>query len=339
MNRKLIVNEFFAWPDINELESKQITEFLENQLKQFPYLKRKRTISKRAREKLKSAAQEGHRTQAKSNEIEEFSIEFKKRLILGINAITKCIEKNPHHIMFVLVCRSCKPLVVFTRHLQVMCSHSKIPAGCVYGLSDKLSKILNLKTVSALAICNNKLNNSEESSNDLEQVLESFNQKVIPLLKPLANSFTGRFPTSKIEPIRIDRAIELSADVKTNSELTTKKEEQFMECEESEENFGSDFISFNKNEATVSFESSEFILFNDNYVATKDRNFNEEMIENLETNINSLRENRFNQLSIIQQRSSKEKKRNKPDLKNKKMKVLEKNKFNAAKKPKPKKYF
>lgn len=316
MNRKQIVNELFSWPEITEAESARIVASIVNHLKKYPELKRNKTPPKAIREKLKAS---GALKQPVKSEIKDC-------IKLGINSVTKSLEQNPTQVKFVLVCRSCKPLVVLTRHLQVMCSYNNIPAGCVYTLSESLSKLFNIKAVGALAFCDSGLNESARLS-------EAFKSEIIPLIKPITNPFTAQSQNFKI----IDQSdIESALKEKEASDINPEQVEMMVEDdenandnEERQNNFGSDYISFNSSNNQIAFDSTDFILFKDDYVPR--RSTMSRMLDDIERDLNEFAGSgyRFNQLSIVTKprvdRSGKAKK--KPDLKGKKMKALEQNKF------------
>jgi hypothetical protein len=346
MNRKLVANELFAWPEINEDNSKKIVQSLINQLKKYPEIKRKKTPPKHIRQKLKKENEEAkkltdntlkHTNETNQNQFVNF---LKKHLICGINIVTKHLEKNPKQIQFVLVCRSCKPLIVLTRHLQVMCAQHGIPAGCVHSLSDSLSKLLNLKTVGAFALCSglDETKQIQEFNEKLVTILSDLNRNLVPLLPPLKNPFTSVIKVTKIEEIEIDQdeiksfaecdkemETEITKDVKLLKDFVTNEEEE----DQNHNCFGSDFISINKSnkQEVLGFNSDQFILFRDedDYISKSVSN------NDFQSEKNQVLGTRFNQLSMIQQKPNKNRenssfKKQRQELKNKKMKNLQKNK-------------
>jgi hypothetical protein len=339
MNRKLIVNELCAWPDIPESDSRKILDSIATTIRKHPGLKRQRTLPKRIRDKLKlqKSADDNEQKQQQQNQKNDQikPSPLKQHILLGINSITKCLERTPHRLLFVLVCRSCKPLVVLTRHLQVMCAHHNVPAGCVANLSSILGKLLNMKTVSAFAFCTKPLTEIESSSVDndkLNAAVDEFKRSVVSRLAPLTNPFTACV-SGQIKEIAVEIEIDAvkSQVAEADQEVSLDKNSSWMECDDDDddnddkevEHFGSDFISFGgkSDERELAFDSVDFVAFKDGYVRLQQ--------DVVSVQMGSFDNGRFNQLSMIQQRS---RKKNKPDLKGKKMKALASNKFNSGQK-------
>ena len=142
MNRKLLVNDQLDWSAISQTDNETILKAVEKQLEKFQSIRRQKTLTKKQRLKTKNTARV---------DPPKVEVLMKKHILIGINSITKELEINPQNVRFLLVCKSCKPIL--TRHLYIMCSQSNVIGGCVQDLSTRLSKIFNLKTVSAFAIC------------------------------------------------------------------------------------------------------------------------------------------------------------------------------------------
>ncbi|RNA32587.1 ribonuclease P subunit p38 [Brachionus plicatilis] len=249
MHRKIIVNENFVWPEINEQNCELIVKFLENFFAKEPNLRRKKTLPKKMR-KMNDTPKPATKA--------DFGLYIKSKIKIGINSISKAMEKSPTNFALVLVCKSCKPLTVLTRHIQVMCSMSKTPAGCVNNLNS-LSKVFNIKTVSALAICKateTKLESNQSYERLFNIFLEEIQNILVPLLSPLKNAFTSiNFldPNVMIEHVNkgLDK-VDLNQDKK-------------IEIDKQLQSFGSDFISINRSSISpfVDFDSDNFILFGD----------------------------------------------------------------------------
>lgn len=249
MNRKSIVNENFLWPEINEQNSAIIIKFLEDFFAKEPNLKRKKTLPKKVRK---------HRDKNKTTSAPDFGLFIKKNIKIGINSISKALEKNPSNVVLVLVCKSCKPLTVLTRHIHVMCSLSKTPAGCIHNLN-QLSKVFNIKTVSALAICKTdetKLEEKEQFNKLYNNFLDQIQQSILPYLIPINNPFTSiNFLDSNLLLEDVNYGLD-------NIELGN--DENLKKCK-NEETFGSDFISINSSNigSFIDFDNENFILFKD----------------------------------------------------------------------------
>lgn len=198
----------------------------------------------------------------------------KKHLRIGINSITKCLEKEPENVLLVIVCKSCKPVTVLTRHIQVMCSMSNIPAGCVNNLSSNLSKLFNVKTVSALAVCKDqKSENVEESSVKIvKDMLSGLYGIIVPLLPEIKNPFVSN--ESLNPPLNIEHV-----NNELNNVTLSKKDNlpvRLKSNSNENEKFGADFISINKTKKNfASFDDNKFILFSEN--EQSDQELDEEM--------------------------------------------------------------
>lgn len=248
MNRKSIINENLEWPEINEQNSQNIIKFLGDFFAKESGLRRKKTMPKKLR-KLKN--------KTKAENKLDFGLFIKSRIKIGINSISKSIEKNPSSLAFVLVCRSCKPLTVLTRHIQVMCSISNISAGCVHNLNS-LAKIFNIKTVSALGILRNTELNFEPNEHEklFSDFLNDIQKYIIPLLPPLKNPFTSiNLLDSKILIDDVNNCL-VKVDLNRDKKLENSKEMH---------TFGSDFISINESNicSFINFDNNNFILIKD----------------------------------------------------------------------------
>ncbi len=186
MNRKLLVNEELEWETLNADDNEKILQVLENQLKIFPSLKRKNTVTKKKREIAKNDVPcEDNKKSLTNDHL------FKKYIRIGINSVTKELEKNPKNVGFVLVCRTCKPIL--TRHLYIMCSEFDVRAGSIQSLSERLSKIFNFKTVSAFAIClslQRLENDTNSTSNEIGTGIVELSNKISDFLPQLKKPFS-----------------------------------------------------------------------------------------------------------------------------------------------------
>ena len=187
MIRKLIVNENLGWPQIDQADCKKVTEIIETNLKKYPGIKRERTLPKRFRDNKSSQPI----LNANVDENKKIASMLKQHFRLGINSVTKSLEREPNNLKFVLVCSSCSPLTVMTRHIQIMCSQLNVPAGCIINLSNSLSKLFNLKTISAFGICYPKeqFENSSDENKEILDLLENLTTQIKKLLLPLKNPF------------------------------------------------------------------------------------------------------------------------------------------------------
>ena len=361
MNKKLIVNENLVWPHLDDSSSKKIIDLIEANLK--PYqtaIKREKTLPKHLRKKkAKATATESQGVNTKEispnpapqnvmdSEKTQCGMLLKKRFRVGINAVTKTLENEPGIIKFVLVCQSCSPLKLLTRHLQIMCAHLNVPAGCCLNLSKSLAKYLNVKTVSSFALCDTSLLRKSEETSSLEKengvvtkLVNDLSDKIRKLLKPLDNPLSANVGLSKelIENTKLLQLDESKQQSLPETQLEVEmKIESASECEHIEEEFGSDFISFNavnKNTREVSFDSNSFILFNDDYdekgveddetttavsetrAVFMDRNFKKRKLNdyaNKKLTDNKNHNFKFNKLKLISKKENNKNRRNKKD--------------------------
>ena len=261
MNRKLLFNKQQDWIDLNAADNETILSSIENQLELYSSLKRARTLPKNLRTKAENLSESVTIPYDKNKAI---GLLLKKNLKFGINTITKELEKNSNSLGFVLVCRSCKPIL--TRHLNIMCAQSKVPAGCVKDLSLRLSKFFNLKTVSALAVCTNLMhieNQDNEIISQAELVLNGLIKKVAQCLPRPFESFNFDKP----QLVKEEKKFPIPEVIQ--SDVSLIKEFDRPAIDESVETFGSDYISIEttKRDAFADFNSNQsFILFHDEYM-------------------------------------------------------------------------
>ena len=259
MNRKLLYNKQQDWIDLNAADNETILSSIEKQLELNSSLKRLKTLPRELRTKAKNASES-----ATSDKNKTIGLMLKKNLKFGINTITKELEKNSNNIGFILVCRSCKPIL--TRHLNIMCAQSKVSAGCVKDLSLRLSKFFNLKTVSALAVSKNLIhieNQDNEIISQAESILNSLIKKITQCLPKLSEPYN--FDQSQL--LKEEKKIPIPEIIQ--SDVNIIKEIVRPPINEPIETFGSDFISIEtaKKEVFADFSSNQsFILFNDEYM-------------------------------------------------------------------------
>uniref|UniRef100_A0A8C8SAQ3 Ribonuclease P/MRP subunit p38 n=1 Tax=Pelusios castaneus TaxID=367368 RepID=A0A8C8SAQ3_9SAUR len=79
-------------------------------------------------------------------------LNIRKQLAIGINEVTRALEKN--ELLLVLVCKSAKPTMITTHLIQLSASRA-VPAGQVPRLSERIAPILGLTSVLALGFKKN----------------------------------------------------------------------------------------------------------------------------------------------------------------------------------------
>lgn len=270
MNRKQIVNENLQWPEMDEKTSEKITDTLEAHFRKYPDLKRRKNPPKRCR-KYRRPNDEFKKNPPISKE----SAWIKRHIRIGINVITKTLEREPTNVMFVLVCQSCRPLAVLTRHIQLMCSMNGIPAGCVHNLSTSLKPILNIDVRALLVRKTDQLDDQFK----IEELLRDWSEGIPNLLPVLKNPF------GKIETIPSESVFRLIDDIKRECRIDAEKNEgNRMETEEVDENssedeeeqeFGANYLRIRGDrDGRVKWldfdnDQDEFIRFNDSYTAKR----------------------------------------------------------------------
>ncbi|XP_035693923.1 ribonuclease P protein subunit p38-like [Branchiostoma floridae] len=105
----------------------------------------RKETSKGKRKRARTAEDAGKPT--RSVEEQELAKQLKSQLVLGINEVTKALEKD--RLRLVLVCRSVKPALM-TQHLVLLSAVRRVPALCLSGLSETVAPILNFRTVAAM---------------------------------------------------------------------------------------------------------------------------------------------------------------------------------------------
>ncbi|XP_075778559.1 ribonuclease P protein subunit p38 [Pelodiscus sinensis] len=86
-------------------------------------------------------------------------LNIRKQLAIGINEVTRSLEKN--ELLLMLVCKSAKPTLI-TMHLIQLSASRAVPAGQVPRLSESIAPILGLTSVLALGFKKNSVTFSEE---------------------------------------------------------------------------------------------------------------------------------------------------------------------------------
>jgi ribosomal protein L7Ae-like RNA K-turn-binding protein len=271
MNRKLIVNQNLAWPDLSDADHQQINESLNLFFRDYPFVKRKKATPQYLRAKKKAKLEET--TDACRSQKQEplQTCQLLKRFIrLGINSVTKTLETETNNVLVVLCCQSSPSLL--TRHLLMMGTQSQIPAASIKNLSTNLSKIFNIKTVTAFAICHSidTDNNNQEliDENSILKAKENINRlkekllvkmpklNKIPFRLGLGNSFINDL--SQVEQ-KIKFCFNPGEENSNNIKMESEEESVKLKDEE----FGSDFIRFKMSHVENPFHSKNFILLDE----------------------------------------------------------------------------
>ncbi|KAM9165896.1 ribonuclease P protein subunit p38 isoform 1-T4 [Pangshura tecta] len=119
--------------------------------------KKKRSVAKKQIKEKCDAS--GFSVLPKEKEIDHIQQEqgwtdlnVRKQLAIGINEVTRSLEKN--ELLLVLVCKSAKPTMI-TMHLIQLSASRAVPAGQVPRLSERIAPMLGLTSVLALGFKKN----------------------------------------------------------------------------------------------------------------------------------------------------------------------------------------
>ncbi|KAM8966253.1 ribonuclease P protein subunit p38 [Pelodytes ibericus] len=128
--------------------------------------------------------------------------EIRKQLAIGINEVTRALEKN--ELLLVLVCKSVKPDMI-TKHLIDLSASRDVPACQLPRLSENVASALGLKSVLALGF---------RKDSDFLTEVKAIIPRVPPLIVPWLKS------ESKTEPETVDAAPE--GDVESQDDESPK---------------------------------------------------------------------------------------------------------------------
>jgi hypothetical protein len=280
MNRMLITSKDLVWPDIDGRTSETILHCIEGELIKYPEIKRPKTLPKKQREKIKKMKSETVDVIARTESADDTNTNnFKYHFLNGINTITRFLEKpeNLDKIMCILVCKSCKRILV--QHLLFICSQNNIKAGCVSDLSKTLPKFFNIKTISAIAI-------RKCYDESFRQTFAKFENIILPLLPNLNNLFGSKKAENENEKsenfekelMDIDE-MQPKKKFKTISDIFIMKTDQAAEIRSFEQSL--QFISFNE-EANLQktnlqrFNEKNFILYAEGIVTENQNSIDEQ---------------------------------------------------------------
>ncbi|XP_041039821.1 ribonuclease P protein subunit p38 [Carcharodon carcharias] len=134
------------------------------------------------------------------NRIQEFkqgwtNVELRKQLAIGINEVTRALEKNT--LCLVLVCKSVKPSLM-AQHLIQLSKSREVPACQVPRLSETVAPVLGLKSTLALGFKKNS---------------EAFGETV--------NAITPQIPPLNVSWIRQSKMIENAEGLETREQDST----------------------------------------------------------------------------------------------------------------------
>ncbi|NWR92865.1 RPP38 protein, partial [Furnarius figulus] len=167
----------FQWKTIEGEDKHFILQTLEEKLKHIGLKKienqrkKKRSSAKKQMEKkcdvstdelLKEEETESHQQNPGWTDIS-----IRKQLAIGINEVTKALEKN--ELLLLLVCKSAKPAMI-TAHLIELSASRATPAGQVPRLSETIAPLLGLTSILALGF--------KKQSDKFTETIESIIPKI-----------------------------------------------------------------------------------------------------------------------------------------------------------------
>lgn len=148
--------------------------------------------------------------------------DLRKQLAIGINEVTRALEKNELHL--VLVCKSAKPPLI-TMHLIGLSASRAVPACQVPRLSESLAPVLGLKSILALGFRKNSSHFADE--------IEAIKKKVPPHQIAWINytAVENKTKSSAPEKEQMNDPMEGSVNISQKS-LKRKQDESLTETSE-----------------------------------------------------------------------------------------------------------
>ncbi|XP_053569980.1 ribonuclease P protein subunit p38 [Bombina bombina] len=139
-------------------------------------------------------------------------VDLRKQLAIGINEVTRALEKN--EVYLVLVCKSAKPTLI-TKHLVELSASREVPACQLPRLSENIAPVLGLKSVLALGF--------KKSSDVFLEEVKAVISRVPPLKVPWLQSESQKAESSEDE---------LVIDEESSSEPKKRRKRKIGESEE-----------------------------------------------------------------------------------------------------------
>ncbi|XP_042333409.1 ribonuclease P protein subunit p38 [Sceloporus undulatus] len=141
------------------------------------------------------------------------NLQVRKQLAIGINEVTKALEKD--ELLLVLVCKSATPTLL-TSHLIPLSVSRAIPAGQVPRLSERLAPVLGLTSVLALGF--------KRSADAFAEVAEMIIPRIPSLEVPWLHHGIKQSLGSEEDTVLMDSpAVELMESGEEKSSLNQKR--------------------------------------------------------------------------------------------------------------------
>ncbi|XP_027703669.1 ribonuclease P protein subunit p38 [Vombatus ursinus] len=184
--------------------------------------KKKRPFSKR-QTKEKGAVDNEEVPKKKETEISQkvpgwTPVHIRKQLAIGINEVTRALEKNELHL--VLVCKSVKPAMMTSHLIQLSVSRA-VPACQVPRLSESIAPVIGLKCVLALGF----KKNTEAFVDELKAIIPRVPSLHVPWLQDNTKDSLEDTEGETLE-------IQDPSVLETSFEELTKNKRKLVECQQ-----------------------------------------------------------------------------------------------------------
>uniref|UniRef100_F7FIK6 Ribosomal protein eL8/eL30/eS12/Gadd45 domain-containing protein n=1 Tax=Monodelphis domestica TaxID=13616 RepID=F7FIK6_MONDO len=227
---KTVLNNPYAvnWTTLDRDDMHFILQTLEERFKHVGLQKienpkkKKRPISKR-QTKEKDSIDNDEVPKKKETEVSQkvpgwTPIHVRKQLAIGINEVTRALEKN--ELLLVLVCKSVKPAMMTSHLIQLSVSRA-IPACQVPRLSESIAPVIGLKCVLALGF----KKNTEAFVEELKAIIPRVPSLHVPWLH---DKTKDSLEDTDIETLETQDANVLE----TSFEELTKNKRKLVECQQ-----------------------------------------------------------------------------------------------------------
>ncbi|NWI62040.1 RPP38 protein, partial [Todus mexicanus] len=211
----------FQWKTIDGEDMHFILETLQERIKHTG-LKKIETPRKKKRSLMKNQKESKHDDSTselpKEEEMEGHplktgwtDISIRRQLALGVNEVTKALEKN--ELLLLLVCKSAKPAMI-TSHLIQLSASRATPAGQVPRLSETVAPLLGLTSVLALGF----KKQSDKFAEAIEAIIPKIPALEVPWFQYRTEELVAYAHTDSSENEEPEQLAEMPED-----ELTSQK--------------------------------------------------------------------------------------------------------------------
>ncbi|NXL60488.1 RPP38 protein, partial [Chordeiles acutipennis] len=211
----------FQWKTIGGEDMHFILQTLEERIKHIGLKKietprkKKRSLTKKQMERKCDASTnelpKEEETESHQQKPGWTDISIRRQLAIGINEVTKALEKN--ELLLLLVCKSAKPAMI-TSHLIQLSASRATPAGQVPRLSETVAPLLGLTSILALGF--------KKQSDKFREAIEAIIPKIpaleVPWFQYRTEELVAHAPTDSSENQESEQLAEALGD-----ELTSPK--------------------------------------------------------------------------------------------------------------------